>query len=137
MTDIYKSAAMNALTAKEQLAFKLGSIVQEMVQGVLEQMRAEERAADPRPPDTKPDQQSSRRAALPTKERLAFTIPEAAEACGVSVRGIWRRIKDGDLSTFTWAGRTLIRADVLQAAIDRASGLSAERPKMTAETADL
>lgn len=54
--------------------------------------------------------------------KLSYTVDEAAEAIGVSRRTIYVLVKQGDLSTFRFAGRTLIRADVLQAAIDRASG---------------
>jgi AcrR family transcriptional regulator len=55
-------------------------------------------------------------------EKLAYNIGEAAKAFGVSRASIYNRISSGELSTFKWCGRTLIRADVLQAALDRASG---------------
>lgn len=64
-------------------------------------------------------QSDSARRAAPTK--VAYTVHEAAAAVGVSRPQIYRMIRAGELSKFTWAGRTLIRADVLQAAIDRAS----------------
>lgn len=54
--------------------------------------------------------------------KLAYTIDEAAEAMGVSRRTIYDQIRRGELEKFTWAGRTLIRADVLREALDRASG---------------
>lgn len=54
--------------------------------------------------------------------KLSYTIGEAAQAVGVSKATLWRRIKTGELETFSWCGRTLIRADVLQQALDRASG---------------
>lgn len=54
--------------------------------------------------------------------KLSYTINEAADAIGVSRRTVYDLIKRGELEKFTWAGRTLIRADVLQAAMDRASG---------------
>lgn len=57
--------------------------------------------------------------------KLAYTIPEAAKAVGVSKATIWRRVSAGELRTFKWCGRTLIRADVLQGALDRASGSEA------------
>lgn len=57
--------------------------------------------------------------------KLAYTIGEAASAVGVSKATLWRRIGAGELTTFKWCGRTLIRADVLQSALDRASGVAA------------
>lgn len=57
--------------------------------------------------------------------KLSYTIAEAAEAVGVCKASIWKRIKDGDIETFKWCGRTLIRADVLHRALDRASGRAA------------
>jgi excisionase family DNA binding protein len=53
-------------------------------------------------------------------EKLAYTIQEAAQATGVHKATIWKRVKEGDLTTFKWCGRTLIRAEVLRAALDRA-----------------
>lgn len=61
--------------------------------------------------------------AQPTK--LSYTIREAADAIGVCRASIYKRIKAGELQSFSWCGRTLIRADVLQAALDRASGREA------------
>lgn len=58
-------------------------------------------------------------------DKLAYTIGEAASAVGVSKATIWRRIKDGDLTTFKWCGRTLIRADTLQHKLDQLSGRAA------------
>jgi excisionase family DNA binding protein len=57
---------------------------------------------------------------LPAK--LSYTVAEAASATGVSKATIWRRVKAGELKAFSWCGRTLIRADELQASLDRASG---------------
>jgi len=54
--------------------------------------------------------------------KLSYNIDEAARAIGVSRATIYRMIRAGELEKFTWAGRSLIRADVLQSAIDRASG---------------
>lgn len=54
--------------------------------------------------------------------KLAYNIAEAAAAIGVSRAQVYRLIRAGELEKFTWAGRSLIRADVLQAAIDKASG---------------
>lgn len=57
-------------------------------------------------------------------EKLAYTINEAAAAIGISRAQVYRLIRAGDLQKFTWAGRSLIRADVLLAALDRASGVA-------------
>ena len=52
--------------------------------------------------------------------KLAYTVQEAARATGVCKATIWKRIKDGELTAFKWCGRTLIRSEVLRAALDRA-----------------
>lgn len=57
--------------------------------------------------------------------KLSYTVNEAAQALGVSRSTIYKLVREKELSTFTWCGRTLIRADVLQAAVDRASGRAA------------
>lgn len=54
-------------------------------------------------------------------EKLSYTIAEAATALGLSRATLYKLIKRGELRTFSWCGRTLIRADVLRAAVDRAS----------------
>lgn len=58
-------------------------------------------------------------------DKLSYTINEAAAAIGVSRPTVYKLVKLGELTTFKFAGRTLIRADVLQACIDRASGRAA------------
>lgn len=55
-------------------------------------------------------------------DRITYSVAEAAHALGVSQMTVYRRISDGSLRTFKWAGRTLIRAEDLQAALDAASG---------------
>lgn len=55
-------------------------------------------------------------------EKLSYTVQEAAEAIGISRATIFRLIKAAKLESFSFAGRTLIRADVLQREIDKASG---------------
>lgn len=52
---------------------------------------------------------------------LAYSVVSAAKAIGVSKNTIWRLIAAGELTTFKLGARTLIRADVLQAFIDRQS----------------
>lgn len=54
--------------------------------------------------------------------KLAYTVAEAAAATGVTARKLYLMRAEGVLPMFKWAGRTLIRADVLRAAIDSASG---------------
>ena len=63
--------------------------------------------------------------ATPTEspaEKLAYNVSEAAAALGVSRTTIYNMVREGELETFKWAGRTLIRKDVIQRALDRASG---------------
>lgn len=54
--------------------------------------------------------------------KLTYTIRETAAALGLCRATIYKMIKAGELESFSWCGRTLIRADVLQRAVDRASG---------------
>lgn len=54
--------------------------------------------------------------------KLTYTVNEAASAIGVSRSKIYELVREKQLETFKWCGRTLIRADVLQRAVDRASG---------------
>lgn len=60
-------------------------------------------------------------------DKLAYSIKEAAAALGVSKGTIYNRIRDGSLKSYKWVGRTLIRTEDLQAALDAASGRLAER----------
>jgi excisionase family DNA binding protein len=55
-------------------------------------------------------------------EKLSYNVIQAAAATGVSRATIWSLIKEGELESFKWGGRTLIRRDVLQRSLDRASG---------------
>lgn len=57
--------------------------------------------------------------------KLTYTINEAASAIGVSRSKVYELLRERQLEAFKWCGRTLIRADVLQQAVDRASGRSA------------
>ncbi|MFN3582962.1 helix-turn-helix domain-containing protein [Phenylobacterium sp.] len=54
--------------------------------------------------------------------KISYNMDEAARALGCSKRKVYDLVSRGELTTFKFAGRTLIRADVLQRAIDRASG---------------
>lgn len=57
--------------------------------------------------------------------KLCYTIQEAAKVTGVHKATIWKKVAAGELTTFKWCGRTLIRAEVLQASLDRADGRAA------------
>jgi excisionase family DNA binding protein len=48
-------------------------------------------------------------------DKLAYNIPEAAKALGVSKATIWRKAKSGQLHVFHFLGRALIRADEIRA----------------------
>lgn len=61
----------------------------------------------------------------PEVRKLSYTVDEAAAVIGVSRATIYRMVRAGELSKFTWFGRTLIRADVIEQALDRASGREA------------
>lgn len=54
--------------------------------------------------------------------KLAFNVNEACRAIGVGRTKIYDLINRGDIETFRLDGRTLIRADVLAAFVDRVSG---------------
>jgi excisionase family DNA binding protein len=54
-------------------------------------------------------------------DHLSYSVDGAAEAIGISKTTIWRLVQAGELRTFKIGGRTLIRADELQAFIDRKS----------------
>lgn len=59
---------------------------------------------------------------MTTDAKLSYTVDEAAAAVGVSRRTVYALVQKGELQSFKWAGRTLIRRDVLEQALDRASG---------------
>lgn len=52
---------------------------------------------------------------------LCYSVKDAAAQIGVSVRTIWRLIGTGEIPTFKLGCRTLIRADALQALVDKHS----------------
>jgi hypothetical protein len=47
-------------------------------------------------------------------------LEQAAQACGISRTGLWRQIHTGKLASFRYAGRTLILAADLRAAVEAA-----------------
>lgn len=52
---------------------------------------------------------------------LSYSVKDAATAIGISKTTVWRLIASGEIQTFKLGCRTLIRADQLQALIDRHS----------------
>ncbi len=54
--------------------------------------------------------------------KLSYTINETCEALGFSRSTIYALLRSGELESFKWCGRTLIHADVLKAAVEKASG---------------
>lgn len=60
-------------------------------------------------------------AAYILEDHLSYSVEGAAKAIGISRTTIWRLVQAGELRTFKIGGRTLIRADVLAAFIDRRS----------------
>ncbi len=50
---------------------------------------------------------------------LAYGVPDAAKAIGVSKATVWRLIAAKELSTFKLGARTLIKADEIRAFIER------------------
>lgn len=52
---------------------------------------------------------------------LAYSIPDAAKAIGVSKNTVWALLRTKDMRSFKLGARTLIRADELRAFIDRKS----------------
>jgi excisionase family DNA binding protein len=59
-------------------------------------------------------------------DKLAYSVADAARLMSVSEMTVYRRIKDGTLHAFKWNGRTLIRVEDMQAALDAASGRTPE-----------
>lgn len=50
---------------------------------------------------------------------LSYGVDGAAKAIGISARGVWRLIHDGELPTFKLGARTLILTEDLQALLHR------------------
>lgn len=70
-------------------------------------------------PRTKnPDRKPTRRPALPA---LSYNVNDACHVIGIGRTKMYELIKRGEIKTFALDGRTLIRADVLAAFVDRLS----------------
>lgn len=55
-------------------------------------------------------------------EPLAYSVPDAAKAIGVSKNTVWNLLRVGELRSFKLGARTLIRAEELRGLIDRKAG---------------
>jgi excisionase family DNA binding protein len=53
---------------------------------------------------------------------MAYSVPEAALALGVSKSSVWKLIKEGDLPAVKLGRRTLISAEALQTLLDGLKG---------------
>lgn len=51
-------------------------------------------------------------------QKLAYSVPEAGQALGVSESTVWRMIRESSLTTSRVRGRTVIRREVLVAYLD-------------------
>ena len=58
--------------------------------------------------------------AAPPIQKLAYTVPEVSAALGISKSTVWRYRFEGRLEAFKLGGRTLIKAEALQAFIAEA-----------------
>jgi hypothetical protein len=74
--------------------------------------------SEPSKRTAKPDRTPTRRPNLPP---LSYNVNDACQAIGIGRTKMYELIKRGELQTFTLDGRTLIRADVLRAFVDRLS----------------
>ena len=54
-------------------------------------------------------------------ERLAYTVPEAAEALGISTSTMWRRVWDGGIESVKIGNSVRIPAHALQALVTNAA----------------
>lgn len=53
---------------------------------------------------------------------LAYSVPAAAKAIGVSKNTVWSLLRGKELRSFKLGARTLIRAEELRAFVDRKAG---------------
>ena len=53
-------------------------------------------------------------------DKLAYTVPEAAHALGISETTVWELLKTGTLRKIKLFGRTLIKREELQRVLDSA-----------------
>ena len=67
-------------------------------------------------------------AAAPALQPLAYSVPGAAQALGVSKATVWRLVAAGELRTFKLGARTLIAAGDLLSLIERQLGAEPNPP---------
>lgn len=67
----------------------------------------------------------TRKKVLRPVERLSYGVDDAAEALGFSPATVWAMLREGELESFKWHGRTLISREVLEAALAQAQGKAA------------
>lgn len=51
-----------------------------------------------------------------------FTVNQVKKRLNISHSTFYRRVREGEIKTYTWHGRTYIRADHLEALLARISG---------------
>jgi hypothetical protein len=62
-------------------------------------------------------------------DQIVYTPEQARRVLAVGKTKFWAAVKSGEIPTFTWLGKTLVRAEDLTAARDRAF---AKRPTAAA-----
>jgi excisionase family DNA binding protein len=60
--------------------------------------------------------------ALLDPQRIAYSVYEAARLMGVSKSTLYSRVRAGELKTYKWHGRTLIRREDLISVIEQSGG---------------
>ncbi len=61
-------------------------------------------------------------APAPSSRQVAYSIPQAALALGISKTSVWKLIKEGDLPAVKLGRRTLIPTGALQTLLDGLKG---------------
>ena len=54
---------------------------------------------------------------IPLSERISYTLPDAAEVSGISVRSLWRLIKSGELKIAHVGKRVIVPRESLASLI--------------------
>jgi len=55
-------------------------------------------------------------------DKISYTIAQAVDAIGISRATLYRSIKAGEIRTFPWGGRVLIKRAEIEREIERRSG---------------
>jgi excisionase family DNA binding protein len=61
-------------------------------------------------------------ASAPSSRQVAYSVPQAALALGISKTSVWKLIKEGDLPAVKLGRRTLIPTGALQTLLDGLKG---------------